>query len=251
MGFPRPFVTEIDHRLMDHGGDLQVLVTLRDGSPAPDHLRTRFNEVFRDLSHAAMWGAMAGQTFAPASSFLKLLTPDGFQSRPELLWTFAGRNVHPGCLLVIENLVHALHGEVGGVASLRIGGELALGHDSVGGELPGDFEPYPFTVEYGFEDPQVLVDVTFAERQDVEKLAAFRLAWRAWESLAVRGGFADATYRPGHASMMVEDDLRVVSTGLGASYGRVSMADGGFYCLVNMLETLHDRGVPIESVEIE
>ncbi|SAK72168.1 hypothetical protein AWB82_04410 [Caballeronia glebae] len=251
MGFPRPFVTEIDHCLAGRGGDLQVLVTLRDGAAPPDHVRTRFDQVFRDLSDAAMWGAMAGQTFVPASSFLKLLTPAGSQSRPELLWTFAGRNVDPGCLLVIENLIHAQYGEVGGVASLRLGGELALGHDSVGSELPGDFEPYPFTVEYGFEDPQVLVDVTFADRQDVEKLAPFRIAWRAWEGIAIRGGFADATYRPGHASMMVKDDLRIVSTGLGAAYGRVSIADAGFYCLVNMLQTLHDRGVPIESVEIE
>jgi hypothetical protein len=248
---PRPFRTDLDPTLLPYDGDLQVIVRFHPSVSLTAELREALDRPFRDLATAGAWGAMAGERHAPATSSMQLLTAAEPTGGNERLWTLATRNIDRGALLVIENVVHFLHMHVARVVALRIHSPSFGASPVVPAQLPADYEPRPFEVEYNMENVQVLVDVDFHDRHDPASLEPFRRAWTAWEGLAIQGGFADATTRPEVVSLAVEDELRVTSTGLSGAFDDVNISDAGFYCLVNMLATLHHRLAPISSVTIE
>ncbi len=169
----------------------------------------------------------------------------------ELLWGFEVDNVDSGVLLVIENLAQHVHASTAPIAALRIYGHLTAHKTHHDLRLPTYFEPQPFHFEYNVETAQAFVDVTFEARQNVEYLEPFQAAWEAWEGVAIEGGFADEMYPSAESSLGVEDELKITSTGLGAAYDDLAIADAGFYCLVNMLHKLHHSGVHLNSVVIE
>jgi hypothetical protein len=244
----RPFTTSTHHDLLPLAGTLQVSIGLVGGWT--DGWIQAFSRPFRDLAAVASWGGMAGAA-QPLSSRADLVVSARVMPAGDAVWSFDAAGIHPGILFVIQNLVHALHLQVTPVRSLQLRSALLRTGQPVQEELPCDHEPYPFGVEYGMESAQVSIDVDFAAPREPSSLEPFRAAWEAWEGVAILGGFADETYLPGQASLAVEDELRLTSAGLGASYDDVSIADAGFYCLVNMLEVLHHRLAPIASVAIE
>jgi hypothetical protein len=117
--------------------------------------------------------------------------------------------------------------------------------------LPTYFEPLPFEMDYDVENTQVLVDVDSEGSWNAQALEPFREVWDAWTLFAMSGAFADETYPPAHCSLAVEDDLSITSTGMGAAFEDVNIADAGFYCLVNILQVFHEKLAPIQRATIE
>jgi hypothetical protein len=247
-----PFRVATDSNLSLPDGNLQVFVRLARRVALDEVTRAKLAMPVRAWSTFGDVGGLAGAAHPPASSRLKALIEARLTGQAnELVWAFEAANLDPGAILVLQNVLHHVHLLGTEIDSVAIYGTLVRTGRAVPGELPVDHEPYAFEVEYGMEQAQVLVDVDFDAPLEPDHVTALQHGWNAWEIVAGFGAFADETYPPGRASLAVEDDLRVVSTGASANYDDVAIADAGFYCLVNMLQALHARGARIASVVIE
>lgn len=247
----RPFRVAVSATPLLPQGNVQVLVRIAARTEVDPQVRTTLRDVFAAFSTVGDWGGWAGEHHAPRSSTLKMLIDGQPAGRPtELAWAFDAQNIDAGLLNVIANVLHRMHSLGMPIDSLAVH-YARLSGDSIPDRLPVDFEPHPFHVEYNMEGAQVLVDVELRERVDPKLLEPFARAWNAWELVAASGGFSDETYVPERSTLNVEDDLQALSTGLSANYDDVSIADAGFYCLVNMVQVLHHTLTPVESVTIE
>jgi hypothetical protein len=245
------FRSEFHFEPLPYAGNLQVCLRMQSADLLTQKLVSELSRPFRNLAVVGAWGGLAGEDISPEQSGMTLVTAAQPIGQSELLWGFEVDDIDPGALLVIENLAQHLHASTARIAALRIYGSLTgrKPHDDL--RLPTYFEPLPFEFDYDVQTAQALVDVTFEERQNVERLEPFRAAWDAWEGVAIEGGFADEVYPAAQASLGIEDELKITSTGLGAAYEDVAIADAGFYCLVNMVHKLHHGGVLLSSVVIE
>lgn len=216
-----------------------------------EELLDRLRRPFQALADMGQWGGMAGETFPPQTSTMVLMT-DGMKVGPfAVRWDFNTMNVDRGTAFVIQNIVHNLHLFVAPVLSLVIRSPLVRDGAPVQEDLPWDYEPYPFVVQDGRETGTVTVDVDFAARQASTAAEPFREGWEGWYGVAAHGGFCSASYPPEDNSIHIEDDLQVLSDGIGAALDDVAIDDAGFACLINMLQTLHHRLTPIAEVTIE
>lgn len=247
----RPYHCGTVPRFGSFAGDLQVglgvdLAVCRDASRIEAVRRS-----FRALALVGAWGGMAGESNQPSRSRLSLLD-EGIEVSPgTLIWTFETAYVDPGVSLVVRNLVHGLDRSFGPVHALWLHQAAVRPGAPLSASLPLDFEPHPFETDCSLENSEVAVLVEFVDRPDPSRIEAFCEAWRAWETLAVLGAFADEIYRPGTASLAIRDDLSVTGAGLRVVYEDVTIADAGFYCLLNMIHVLHDRVAPVASVVLE
>jgi hypothetical protein len=247
----RPFTTTCHSALAPGGGSLQVTVSFEPVKPLTEDLLDRLRRPFQGLADMGQWGGMAGETFQPRTSTMVLIH-DGVKAGPfAVRWDFNVMNVDRGTAFVIQNIVHNLHLFVAPVVSLAIRSPLVRDGMPVQEELPWDYEPYPFVVRDEREASDVLVDVDFSARQASSAAEPFREAWNGWYEVAAHGGFCSEDYPPEQNSIWIEDDLRVLSDGIGAALEDVTIDDAGFACLINMLQTLHHRLTPISEVTIE
>ncbi|HKU42914.1 MAG TPA: hypothetical protein VJR89_32365 [Polyangiales bacterium] len=247
-----PFRVATDASLSLPDGNLQVFVRLARRVALDAAARSRLAAPIRAWSSFGDAGGLAGAAHAPETSRLKTLIEAQLTGQAnELVWAFEVANVDAGALVVLQNVLHHVHLLGTDIDSVALHGALVRTGRPVAGELPVDYEPYAFDVEYGMERAQVLVDVEFDQPLEPAQLAALERGWSAWEIVAGFGGFADETYPPGKASLAVEDALRVTSTGASANYDDVAIADAGFYCLVNLLQAIRARGARIAGVVIE
>jgi hypothetical protein len=247
----RPFATTCFSAPFPGDGNLQVAVEFeRNVELTPDVL-DRLRRPFQGLAAMGQWGGMAGDKFQPQHSAMLLIT-DGLQVGPVTVrWDFDAINVHPGTALVIQNIVHHLHLFAAPVATLVIYSPLVRDGAPVPEDLPEDYEPYPFVVHDGRETTTVTVDVDFVDRQPASAAEPFRDAWDGWYEVAAHGGFSSEDYPPDEVSIYVEDDLKVLSDGIGGVFDDVVIDDAAFYCLINMLQSLHHRLTRISEVTIE
>ncbi len=247
----RPFQTSCHHTLRVPDGQFQVAIRFApDVTLNPGTVET-LSRPFRDLAKMGAWGGMAGEKHRPDLSKLALLEDARLLSHRDLLWSFSATNVDPGIAFVVQNIVHFLSDNVSAVTGLSLHGGLLRDGQAIPESLPSDHEPRPFPILYDVQGTQVLVDVSFVGRHDPADLADFGEAWEAWHSVAVHGGFADDVYLPGTTAIFYDDELRLLSAGIGAVFDEVSIADEGFYCLIGMLQTLHLTLAPIEDVNLE
>jgi hypothetical protein len=246
----KPLAVGVHRDLNPSLGNLQVVVGFQDEESGVVDARSLITPALQNLVDIAAWGGMAGDLYEPANSRMAMVVTDSMISAGRHLWGFECRDVHPGILLVVQNLLERFHQRSRGIATVEFRSTLAKTSEAAD-SLPCDYEPYPFLVEYGMSTAQVLVDVDFDGRYDASGLNDFRRPWRAWESVAIDGGFSDATYPVEKSTLHVEDDLCITSTGLSCSFDGVAIADAGFYCLVNMLQTFHHRLARVEHVMIE
>jgi len=247
----RPFATTCYSAPFPGGGNLQVAVDFTPVIELTPDVLDQLRRPFRGLAAMGQWGGMAGDKFQPQHSTIALVT-DGLKVGPVTVrWDFNAMNVDPGTAFVIQNIIHHLHLFVAPVATLVIRSPLVRDGEPVQEELPDDYEPYPFVVHDGRETTTVTVDVDFADRQAQSAAAPFRDAWDGWYEVAAHGGFCSEDYPPDEVSIYVEDDLKVLSDGIGGVFDDVAIDDAGFYCLINMLQTLHHRLTPISEVTIE
>ena len=247
----RPFTTTCHSVPFPGGGNLQVMVRFEPADELTQDVLEQLRRPFQGLADMGRWGGMAGDQFEPQHSTMVLVN-DGIQvGQFALRWDFDVMNVHRGTAFVIQNLVHHLHLFVAPVVSLVIRSPLVRDGAPVQEDLPEDYEPYPFLVQDGRETSTVMVDVDFAVRQEPSATEPFRDGWDGWYEVAVHGGFCSEDYPPEDVSINVEDDLQVLSDGIGGVFDDVAIDDAGFYCLINMLQTLHHRLTPISEVTIE
>lgn len=247
----RPFATHCHSAPLSRGGNLQVILQLKAGVELNEDLLASLRRPFRGLSKMGQWGGMAGDRYEPQQSTIALETDGKRIGARDVRWDFDTTKVHPGTAFVIQNMVHILHLYVTPIESLVLRSPLLRDGVPVREELPYDYEPYPFTVNYEIENTQVLVDVDFRDRQDPLVAEPFREAWDAWYEVAAHGGFCSEDAPPEEAIIFVEDDFKVTSTGIGGVFDDVVIDDAGFYCLINMLQVLHHRLTPIDEVTIE
>jgi hypothetical protein len=247
----RPFATTCYSAPSPGGGNLQVIVDFEPVVELTPDMLEQLRRPFQGLAEMGQWGGMAGEKYQPQHSTMVLVT-DGVTVGPSTVrWDFNVMNVDPGTAFVIQNLVHNLHLFVAPVVSFVIRSPLVRDGAPVQEELPEDYEPYPFVVQDGRETSTVVVDVDFAVRQPPSAAEPFRDAWDGWYEVAAHGGFCSEDYPPEEVSIYVEDDLKVLSDGIGGVFDDVTIDDAGFYCLINMLQTLHHRLTPISEVTIE
>jgi len=247
----RPFATTCYSEPSEGGGNLQVTVDFEPTNTLTEDVLERLRRPFQGLAQMGRWGGMAGDRFPPHSSSMALIT-DGSKDGPSTVhWGFRAVNVDLGTAFVIQNIVHHLHLFVVPVVTLVIRSPLVRDGAPVQGRLPDDYEPCPFVVQDGRETGTVTVDVDFVGRQAPSAAEPFRAAWDGWYDVAAHGGFCSEDYPPEEVSIFVEDDLKVLSDGLGGVFEDVTIDDAGFYCLINMLQTLHRRLAPISQVTIE
>jgi hypothetical protein len=247
----RPFATTCYSAPSPGGGNLQVTVNFEPVTELTQDVLDRARRPFEGLAKVGRWGGMAGENFPPHDSTMVVVT-DGAKVGPSAVrWDFNAMNVDKGTAFVIQNIVHHLHIFVAPVAALVIRSPLVRDGSPVHEELPDDYEPYPFVVQDGRETSTVMVDVDFASRQPPSAAEPFRDAWDGWYEIAAHGGFCSEDYPPQENSIYVEDDLKVLSDGIGGVFGDVTIDDAGFSCLINMLQTLHHRLTPISEVTIE
>jgi hypothetical protein len=249
--FPRPFRTEVLGELLPFEGNLQICIRLQPHGGAVAPSAEALGELFRALARVGQWGGMAGSDIAPIDSSMTLLADAHPLGHNEFLWAYSAQNVDAGTGLVIENLVHHVHLRGQRVEVLQIRSPILSKRHSVRVTLPTYFEPLPFEMEYDVENTQVLVDIDSEGSWNAQALEPFREVWDAWTLIAMSGAFADETYPPAQASLAVEDDLTITSTGMGAAFDDVNIADAGFYCLVNSLQVFHEKLAPIQRATIE
>ena len=247
----KPFITAVYYGPDPEMGNLQVVVGIHDELRATTEARELVTRALDNLSHVAAWGGMAGELYQPLQSRMSTVVADLPIGAGKYLWGFECENIHPGILLVIKNLTQRVHLRVPAIESLELRSSLPRTGGRMAIALPCDYEPHGFPVDYDMTTAQVLVHVDFQGRHDPAALAGFRQAWEAWQSVAVEGGFADETYLPDKSTLHIEDDLQITSTGLSCAFDGVAIADAGFHCLVNMLQTFNHRLARIEQVTIE
>lgn len=248
---PNPFTIAVHHGADSKVGNLQLAVGIQGEPSSTQEVRGLITRTLDSLARAAAWGGMAGESYSPIESRMTIIVADRLIGSATYLWGFDCENVDPAVLLVIKNLIHRVHVRLGCVERLEFRSSLPGTTRQLPVSLPCDYEPHAFSVEYGMTTAQVLVDADFQRRYDTGKLTAFRDAWEAWETIAIAGGFADETYPPEKSTLSIEDDLRITSTGLSCAFDGVAIADAGFYCLVNMLQTFNHRLARVEQVTIE
>jgi hypothetical protein len=232
-------------------GNFQVILQLKNGVELNEDLLRGLGRPFRALAKMGQWGGMAGDRHPPEQSTVILVADGARFGVGDVRWDFQMTRVHPGTAFVIQNMAHYLHFNVASLESLVLQSPLLSDGTPVREELPEDYEPYPFSVNYERESTQVSVDVDFIKRQDPVAAEPFREAWDAWYEVAAHGGFSSEDYPPEQNKIFVEDELKVTSTGVGGVFDDVVIDDAGFYCLINMLEVLHHRLTPITEVTIE
>lgn len=247
----RPFATTCYSAPLPGGGNLQVAVNFEPVNELTQDVLDRLRRPFQGLAAMGQWGGMAGEKFPPQNSTMVLVT-DGVSVGPFIVrWDFNAMNVDQGTAFVIQNIVHHLHLFVVPVVALVIRSPLLRDGAQVQEELPDDYKPYPFVVQDDRETSSVMVDVDFAVRQAPSAAEPFRDAWDGWYEVAAHGGFCSEEYPPEQVSIYVEDDLKVLSDGIGGVFDDVMIDDAGFSCLINMLQTLHHQLTPISEVTIE
>jgi hypothetical protein len=247
----RPFATYCHSALLQGDGNFQVILQFKNDVELNEDVLIRLGRPFRALATMGRWGGMAGDRHPPEQSSIVLVADGGRSGVGEVRWDFEMTRVHPGTAFVIQNMAHYLHFHVASLESLVLRSPLLSDGDSVEQELPLDYEPHPFSVDYQRESTQVSVDVDFKDRQDPLAAEPFREAWDAWYEVAAHGGFSSDDYPPEENKIFIEDELQVTSTGIGGVFDDVVIDDAGFYCLINMLEVLHQRLTPISEVTIE
>lgn len=247
----RPFTTTCRTAPYPASGNLQVIVNFEPETELTEDILGRLRRPFEGLAAMGRWGGMAGDKFQPEHSTMALITDGTNLGSLAVRWDFDAVNVDPGTAFVIQNIVHHIHLFILPVASLEIRGPMVRDGASVREELPEDYEPYPFVLHDERETTTVMVDVDFVGRHDPSAVAPFRDAWDGWYEVAAHGGFCSEDYPPEEVSIYVEDDLQVLSDGLGGVFEDVTIDDAGFSCMVNMLQTLHHRMTPISEVTIE
>ena len=247
----RPFATACYSSPLSEGTSLQVIVDFSPGVDISDDKLMQFRRPFQGLADVGKWGGMAGESHRPSRSVIDIVINGKQVAERRVWWDFNAMNVDPGTAFVIQNMVHYLHLFVAPVRRLELHGPLVRDGVAVLEELPGDYEPCPFAVHDEREGSTVMVDVDFCKRQVPRAAEPFREAWDGWYEVAAHGGFCSEDYPVEEVSIEVEDDLRVTSTGVGGVFEDVVIDDAGFSCLINMLQTLHDRLTPISEVTIE
>ncbi|MCC7155137.1 MAG: hypothetical protein IT161_11225 [Bryobacterales bacterium] len=230
---------------------MQVVLQFKTGVELTEDLVMRLDRPFRALAKMGQWGGMAGDSYAPQQSTIVLVADGTRHGIGGVRWEFEVTRVHSGTAFVIQNVAHYLHLNVAPLESLVLRSQLLSDGAPVREELPEDYEPHPFIVNYERESTQVSVDVDFSDRQDPVAAEPFREAWDAWYEVAAHGGFSSEDYAPEETKIFVEEELQVTSTGIGGVFDDVVIDDAGFYCLINMLEVLHHRLTPITEVTIE
>ncbi len=230
---------------------MQVILRLKRNIELTEDLIVNLRRPFRGLANMGQWGGMAGDMYEPHQSTITLVNDGALLGSNEIQWGFDTTQVHPGTAFVIQNIGHFLHLNLTPIEALVIRSPLLRDGLSVKEELPYDYEPYPFTVNYEIESGQVVIDVDFRDRQPPNAAEPFHQAWDGWYEVAAHGGFCSEDFLPEEVKIFIEDELRVTSTGIGGVFDDVVIDDAGFYCFINMLQVLHHRFIPIAEVTIE
>ena len=189
----RPFRTDCFSTPLSGGGNLQIIVEFKPGSDLASKIPAQLRRPFQGLADMAQWGGMAGKTFQPQQSTMDLVI-DGQQVGPTTIrWDFNATRVDPGAAFVIQNIVHYLHRVVSPVQTLVLRSPLVRDGASVQEGLPGDYQPYPFTVHDEREDSTVMIDVDFLDRQAPLRPNRFARPGMAGTKSRPMAGFAART----------------------------------------------------------
>lgn len=232
-------------------GPSMLEVTVRFARPLPEAetLLNALRAPIEHFFHVGTLGGLAGETLHPLRSGLELLHHyplgnDGF------FWAFRQVRIHPGALLILENLFHTIHLKVASLRELLILSDMVPDGRRPMLELPFVYEPLPFDYSNESEDPTVRIEVELQEAQPDTKRKQLIDAWWRWFHLAMAGGFADETYLPGNNQLFPNDEPRSYPSELTFVLDDVAVSDQAFDSLVNMFHVLHHSVARIQAVTI-
>jgi len=227
-----------------------VVVRFKSNANLSREIVNNFCQPFQGLAKMGVWGGFAGDTHPPPQSTMALVDDGVVGGAGDVRWLYEVTNVHPGLAYVIQNIVHHIHLNFAHVKLLEIHAPWLMDGGIVSETPLNDYEPYPFIVNYDPEDVQVTFDAEFVDRQDPNVIHSFIDGWNGWIEVARFGGFCSDDVTP-EMTKFYGEELGITSVGIGTGFTRVFIDDSGWYCLINMVQTLHHRIAAISEVTIE
>ena len=196
----------------------------------------------------ARLGGMGGEEIDPARSSLVAEAPQFLGDR-RAAFHFSDVHIDPRSLMILENVLHFMHATRKPLSQVSIMTDMLSTFQALEDEFPPLYEPVPFSYRYGATDLRVFVEIEFESDQPAEVLADLTARARVWGALGLACGYAEPGALPS-AGYLVLDDIEQYSDMLLLSMQRKSATEFAFDGLVNMLQPIHGRPVPVRELRV-
>ncbi len=196
------------------------------------------------INVAGKYGGFAGSTNNPTRSTLTF--SEFIEESTSSRWVFSHSNVDNNLLILVENIFAS-------VAPSRLMKSIVVktaGQPDAFGKLPHYFRPTPYHLDCKILNQQVVVETEFAERQNGDVLKEVGDIFNSWLTLASYLTMSNEEAVEDEIPYYIENELQVTSIGAQVVLDDVRLPEEGFYILVNMLSSFHQRSAKLEEVRI-
>ena len=215
--------------------------------------RVGIEQALRAFAELGKMGALSGSSISPAVSTIETAACDLSGRIVEL--RLAACRIDPLSLSMLANIFHWVHLEVAPLVAVTIEWEQAAAWPNTAvREFPGQWLQPSFAFAEGDLDGggDVDVGIEFLETRDVDANRAFvENVLGTWLLATHRGAFADDVFSPAESAVYLGPDVMTIEPDRVVLHVEdVRCDEAAWSALVNLLEGIHHRGIPLRRVEL-